>query len=57
MSKLKNIFRTLIILASVFLVANLFVSEFFSVDFEDGGFFYSAALTVLAIYLYKKHAK
>ena len=57
MNKFKIILKNLVILASVFLVANLLVTEFFGADFEDGGFFYSAAITVLAVYLYKKHAE
>lgn len=52
-----NILKNSVLLVSVFLVATLFVIEFFGADFEDGGFFYSAAITVLAVYLYRKHAK
>ena len=57
MNKIKNIAKGIVVLVAVFAVANLFVSEFFNVDFEDGGFLYSAALTIIAVYLYKKHAK
>ena len=57
MHKLKFISKNLALLVSVFLVANLFVSEFFNLDFDEGSIFYSAALTIVASYLYKKHAK
>ncbi len=57
MNKFKSIGKSIVIIVSVFLVANLFVSAFFNVDFDEGGFFYSAAITILAIYLYKKHEK
>ena len=45
-----------IVIISVFLVANLFVFNFFEADGDIGGF-YSIAITILAVYLYKKHAK
>ena len=57
MNKFKYILKNLVLLVSVFLVATLFVSEFFGADMEEAGLFYSAAITVLAVYLYKKHAE
>lgn len=52
MEKFKHYFKKAVVALSLYLVCQLFVVSFFGIDFDDGGFIYAIAGTILIIYLY-----
>lgn len=53
--KSKLFIKNLVLVVSLYLMCQFFVVEYFRVDFDQGGFFYAIASTIIIVYCYGKH--